>query len=50
MAQDQITLACAECQRRNYHTTKNKKNVTDRLELSRFCKWCRKHTLHKETK
>ena len=50
MPQDLITMACGECQRRNYHTTKNKKNVTDRLELRKYCKWCRKHTAHKETK
>ena len=50
MPQEQVTLACTECQRRNYNTSKNKKNVTDRLELRRYCKWCRKHTSHKETK
>ena len=50
MAQEQITLICPDCQRRNYHTSKNKKNVTDRLELRKYCKWCRKHTAHKETK
>ena len=50
MAQEQATLACTECQRRNYHTSKNKKNVTDRMELQKYCKWCRRHTAHKETK
>ena len=45
-----ITLACGECKRRNYSTTKNKRNTTDRLELSKYCRWCRKHTLHRETK
>ena len=50
MPQEQVTLACTECQRRNYHSSKNKKNVTERLELSKYCKWCRKHTPHKETK
>ena len=48
--QDLITLGCTECQHRNYHTSKNKKNVPDRLERRKFCKWCRKHTAHKETK
>lgn len=28
-----ITLACTECKRRNYTTTKNKRNTPDRLEL-----------------
>ena len=48
--QDLITLSCTECQRRNYHTTKNKKNIPDRIQAQKFCKWCRKHTAHKETK
>ena len=50
MAQEQVTLACTECQRRNYNTSKNKKNIPDRMELRRYCKWCHKHTAHKETK
>ena len=45
-----ITLACTECKQRNYDTTKNKKNDPDRLEMQKYCKFCRKHTLHKETK
>jgi large subunit ribosomal protein L33 len=45
-----ITLACTECKRRNYSTTKNKKTTPDRLELKKFCKFCRRHTPHKETK
>ncbi|HBG81360.1 TPA: 50S ribosomal protein L33 [candidate division CPR2 bacterium] len=45
-----IAIACAECKNRNYSTTKNKKNTTDRLELSKFCSTCRKTTAHKETK
>jgi large subunit ribosomal protein L33 len=45
-----ITLACGECKRRNYSTSKNKQTTTDRLELSKYCRWCRKHTAHRETK
>ena len=29
---------------------KNKKNDTERLELKKYCPFCRKHTVHKETK
>jgi len=47
---DIITLACSECKSRNYTTTKNKKTMTDKLELKKFCPVCRKHTPHKETK
>lgn len=45
-----ITLACEKCKRRNYTTTKNKKNDPDRIELKKYCPFCRQHTLHKETK
>jgi large subunit ribosomal protein L33 len=45
-----ITLACTECKNRNYTSEKNKKNDAEKLELSKFCPSCRKHTPHKETK
>jgi large subunit ribosomal protein L33 len=47
---DIITLACSECKERNYTTTRNKKTMTEKLELRKFCPSCRKHTPHKETK
>jgi large subunit ribosomal protein L33 len=47
---EQIILACSECKRRNYATAKNKRNTTERLELSKYCRWCRKHTPHREAK
>ena len=47
---DIIILACTECKRRNYNTTKNKRKTTDRLEMKKYCRWCRRHTSHKETK
>lgn len=45
-----ITLACQECRRRNYTTTKNRRTTTNRLELKKYCRFCSKHTLHRETK
>lgn len=45
-----ITMACTECKQRNYDTIKNKKNNPDRLEMNKYCRFCRKHTLHRETK
>lgn len=45
-----VTLACTECKQRNYNTIKNKKNNADRIEMNKYCKFCKKHTLHKETK
>jgi large subunit ribosomal protein L33 len=47
---DQATLACGECKRRNYITTKNKRLHPDRVEFRKFCPACRKHTEHKETR
>lgn len=45
-----VTLECKECGRRNYSTKKNKRNTTERIELKKYCKWCKEHTVHKETK
>ena len=45
-----INLACEECKRRNYTTYKNKRNDPDRLELRKYCRWCGKHTAHREAK
>ncbi len=45
-----IILACTDCKRRNYNTTKNKRKMTERFEMKKFCRWCRKHTPHRETK
>ena len=53
MANDQrvkVTLVCSECKQRNYDTKKNKKNTSDRLELKKYCRFCRKHTVHRESK
>ena len=33
-----------------YTTTKNKRTHPDRLELKKYCRWCRKHTPHRESK
>ncbi len=45
-----IGMACPDCKERNYHTTKNKRNNPDRLELKKYCPRCNKHTAHRETK
>ncbi|MDP8296854.1 MAG: 50S ribosomal protein L33 [Candidatus Orphnella occulta] len=47
---EQILLACTECKNRWYSTTKNKKNTTEKLEMSKFCKFCHRRTPHKEVK
>jgi large subunit ribosomal protein L33 len=45
-----VVLACTECKQRNYNTKKNKKNDPDRLEMKKYCKFCKKQTVHRETK
>jgi large subunit ribosomal protein L33 len=45
-----VTLACEECKRRNYQSEKSKRNDPDRIELRKYCRWCGKHTPHKETR
>ncbi|MCD6094504.1 50S ribosomal protein L33 [bacterium] len=44
-----IKLQCSECKRINYYTRKPR-NIEKKLELKKFCKWCRKHTIHKQIK
>ena len=45
-----VSLACGDCKRKNYTTTKNKRTTPDKLEFSKYCRFCRRHTAHKETK
>jgi large subunit ribosomal protein L33 len=45
-----VTLACEVCKRRNYITTKNKQTHRERIEMKKYCRWDRQHTLHRETR
>lgn len=51
-----ITMECTECRKSGmpgvarYHTEKNKRNTTERLELKKFCRFERKVTTFRETK
>lgn len=45
-----LGLVCDVCKSVNYVVEKNKVNTTGSLKLNKFCKKCRKHTPHKETK
>ncbi|MGK5093235.1 50S ribosomal protein L33 [Deltaproteobacteria bacterium TL4] len=47
---DFILLECTECKRRNYFASRNKRLKPNRMEIRKYCKWERQHTLHKETK
>lgn len=50
MSQDNlIRLQCDDCKRYNYYTHRNlTRQDKKKLERSKFCNACRKHTLHKE--
>ncbi|MFL2774330.1 MAG: 50S ribosomal protein L33 [bacterium] len=52
-----IHLECLDCtcdykgaKKRNYTASRNKKIKTERMEVRKYCRWGRKHTLHKEVK
>ncbi len=45
-----VGLKCSECGDINYTTTKNTKNVTEKLELMKYSPRLKKRTLHKEVK
>ncbi len=51
-----IHLECTTCRKSGmpgvsrYSTKKNKKNTPQRLEFSKYCRYERKHTPHKEIK
>ncbi len=47
----QVILECTEEPGTSrYHTTKNRKNTSDRLELMKYNPALQKHTLHREKK
>ncbi|MDO8486405.1 MAG: 50S ribosomal protein L33 [Candidatus Staskawiczbacteria bacterium] len=45
-----LKVQCTVCKNVNYFTKKSKLTVEKKLELSKFCKFCKKHTPHKESK
>nr|YP_009668083.1 ribosomal protein L33 [Frullania nodulosa]QCW58858.1 ribosomal protein L33 [Frullania nodulosa] len=54
-----INLECIDCEQNfrkksqgisRYTTRKNRRNTPIRLELKKFCRYCGKHTIHREIK
>lgn len=50
-----VTLECTEAKKEGatpsrYTTTKNKRKQTERLELKKYNRYLKRHTLHKEIK
>ncbi|MHC5269759.1 50S ribosomal protein L33 [Enterococcus sp. LJL98] len=50
MAVKKSALACSVCGSRNYARAVSQGKQNDRLEINKFCKYCKEHTLHRETK
>ena len=52
-----ITLECIDCRLNidksgvsRYITQKNRRNTPDRMELKKYCSYCKGRTVHKEIK
>ncbi len=45
-----VKFECTVCKKTNYYSRKNKKVLKERMQLKKYCRHCKKHTLHKETK
>ncbi len=45
-----VKIKCEDCKRINYHTNRPKSDKEGKLEFKKFCKFCKKHTAHKESK
>ncbi|MEK7742763.1 MAG: 50S ribosomal protein L33 [Elusimicrobiota bacterium] len=45
-----LFLECPGCSNRNYRTNRSGIVNTPKLELKKYCRFCRKHTTHKEKK
>lgn len=48
-SRETVLLVCKECKNQNYVTKRNKVNMEKKLEIKKYCKNCKKHTLHKES-
>ncbi|HVR75782.1 MAG TPA: 50S ribosomal protein L33 [Planctomycetota bacterium] len=50
VAREYVSLECPDCKSRNYRTSKRTKGGAPKLELSKYCPVCRKHSEHIERK
>jgi large subunit ribosomal protein L33 len=49
MVREYVWLECGDSGQRNYRTPKETRG-TERLELKKYCKKLRRHTIHKESR
>ncbi|AOM84577.1 50S ribosomal protein L33 [Salisediminibacterium beveridgei] len=45
-----VVLSCKDCHARNYTTMKTDNTGSERLTIKKYCKTCKGHTAHQETK
>jgi large subunit ribosomal protein L33 len=55
MPREIITIECTEARKEGkspsrYTTTRNKKTMTERLEIKKYNRFLRRHTVHREVK
>jgi len=55
MPRETVTIECTEARKEGkpptrYQTTRNKKLQTEKIEMMKYNKYLRRHTLHKEIK
>ena len=51
MARENIVkFKCSICKNITHFSKRNKKKLKEKLELKKYCKFCKKNTLHKEVK
>ncbi|MGD0539256.1 MAG: 50S ribosomal protein L33 [Verrucomicrobiota bacterium] len=55
MPREQVTIECTEARKEGkppsrYTTTRNKKTQTEKVELMKYNRFLRRHTLHREIK
>jgi large subunit ribosomal protein L33 len=45
-----VILECSVCGEKNYISERSNIQPIKKLELKKYCRKCRKHTMHKESK
>ena len=43
-----MAMVCSVCKHQNYISVRNKINTPEKISLKKYCRHCKKHTIHKE--
>ena len=44
-----MAMGCSVCKHQTYISVRNKINTPEKISLKKYCRHCKKHTLHKES-